>query len=83
MYRMGIATSREPRSEHRVRDQRPGRSSGIEFCGDVLQQIVDLGYVAHAVAELDVPDLVRIHAAAIAPLAAHGDSRLPWSRSKL
>ena len=56
-----IAAPEEPLLERRVRDERPGRPSGIEFCCNALKQVIDLGCVVCAAAELDVPDLVPVH----------------------
>lgn len=48
-------------SEPRVCDQRPDRSPGVELYSDAAKQIIDLGRVITAAAELDVPDVVSVH----------------------
>lgn len=57
-------------AEGRVLDQRPGRTPGVEFCGDAAAQIVDLPrvvtrdlqHVRRALpAEQYVPDLAAVH----------------------
>jgi hypothetical protein len=53
-----IAADKGPPLERRARDQRPGRPPGIEFRGDAVKQLVDLGRVVEAFAKRDVLDLV-------------------------
>ena len=55
------ATRTMDHPERRVFDQRPRRPPGIQFCGNTLKQIADLGFIVFAFAELDVPDLIPVH----------------------
>ena len=46
----GVIAAARDRFERRVRDERPGGPSGVEFCGNAGKQGVDLGAVVSAAA---------------------------------
>jgi hypothetical protein len=49
--------------DRRVRDQRPGRPTGIEFRGDATEKIIDVGSAVTpaALGELNAADILPIH----------------------